>query len=287
MNSVLSLAEDKKLDRSWYVWLPGLTALVAAIYAASLAAMVGRWWTDPGASHGFLIPPLALYFVWNIRHRVLAFPAIPDNRGLFLISAGCLIFLLGKIGVGFFLSQCSLLVLIAGMILTFWGLGRLRVLLFPLVLLATMIPLPRWITSSVALPLQIFASQVSATLAQLLGVTVYQEGNQIQLAQTSLGVAEACSGLHSLGALMVAALLLGAIYCTHLHLRIILFVLSVPIAIGANVLRVTVTAVLADYQPEWAAGFYHSFSSWLIFLVGAACLWAVAKGFQFLSRRKL
>lgn len=116
--------------------------------------------------------------------------------------------------------------------------------------------------------MQLFASRVATDLAQALGVTVFRDGNIIHLAQISLGVAEACSGLSSLSAMVVASLLLGFLAEASIPGRILLLVLSVPLAIAVNVLRVSGTAVLADYQTEFALGFYHAFSGWLVFLVG-------------------
>ena len=189
----------------------------------------------------------------------------------------CLVFLLGKLAAEFFLARTSLVLLLAGLVWTFWGLGRLKTLAFPLVLLATMVPLPAIVYNAAAAPLQLFASSVATSLAQLLGVTVYRDGNVIHLANTALGVAEACSGLHSLSALMVASLLLGFLEEATVFGRVLLFLLSVPLAIAVNVLRVTGTAILADYRLEFALGFYHSFSGWLVFVLGFGLLWLVGK----------
>ena len=114
-------------------------------------------------------------------------------------------------------------------------------------------------------------------LAQALGVSIYRDGNIIQLASTSLGVAEACSGLSSLTALMVASLLLGFLVCSRLWTKVGLFVAAIPLAIAFNILRIAGTAVLADYHHEFAMGFYHSFSGWLVFVGGFGVLYGLAK----------
>jgi exosortase len=159
--------------------------------------------------------------------------------------------------------------------------ARLRTRAFPFLLLATMVPLPGIVYNALAAPLQLFASDIATRLAQLLGVTVYRDGNIIQLAYTSLGVVEACSGLNSLSALIIASLLLGYLICWRLLTRIFLLALSIPLAIAVNVLRVTGTAVLADYNQEFAMGFYHSFSGWLVFLVGFGALYVFARAIRF------
>ncbi len=111
----------------------------------------------------------------------------------------------------------------------------------------------------------------------MLGVSIYRDGNVIHLANTSLGVEEACSGLHSLSALIVASLLLGFLERASMLGRVLLCMLSIPLAIAVNVVRVTGTALLADYRLEYAMGFYHSFSGWLVFILGFGTLWALGK----------
>lgn len=266
------------------LWLKiGLVlSLIAVLYSGVIAALVSDWWSDPGASHGLLIPPLALYIAWLRRALTREQAARADSRGLLVVTLACLIFLAGKLGAEFFLSRVSLIVLIAGLLLTFWGLARLKTLTFPLVLLVTMIPLPAIVYNVLASPLQLFASDVSTQLLQAFGMPVYREGNVIHLAETSLGVAEACSGLRSLSSLVVLALLVGFLQTTRLRTRVALFLAAIPIAIGVNVLRVIGTAFLADYNQDLAMGFYHSFSGWLVFLGAFGLLWGVAKAMRFL-----
>ena len=147
-----------------------------------------------------------------------------------------------------------------------------------------MVPLPTLVYNAVSAPLQLFASDVSTSLAQLLGVAVYRDGNIIHLANISLGVEEACSGLNSLSALMVVSLLIGFLICPLMSVRVILFALSIPLSIAVNILRVTGTAIIADYHEQFALGFYHSFTGWLVFIGGFAILYSLAKGLNWLTR---
>lgn len=251
-------------------WLPSLlvVCLIVTLYSHVFAELASDWWNDPNASHGLLVPPLAAYIAWKRRRLTLAAPAELDWRGLFWIAAGCLVLLAGKLGAEYFLTRISIVVVLTGLVHTFWGKRRLRTLAFPLLLLATMVPLPVIVFNALAQPLQLFASQASTRIAQLLGTSVYQDGNVIQLASTTLGVEEACSGLRSLAALVVMALLVGFLQCTRPITRLILLALSLPIAVLVNVIRVSGTAIMADHNPELAMGFYHTFSGWLIFLLG-------------------
>lgn len=272
-------------------WLPlllpaaGIAGLIFALYASVLADLAYDWWTDPALSQGLLIPPLAFYIAWTRQKLTFSCPVIPDNRGLGLIAASCLLLLFGKLGAEFFLARISFVLLLTGLVWAFWGTARLRTLAFPFLLLATMVPLPVIVYNSVAGPLQLFASSIAARVAQALGATVYCDGNIINLAHITLDVERACSGLNSLSALMVASLLLGFLQCTRPVTRTVLFALSIPLAIVVNVLRVSGTALLADVNEQFAMGFYHSFSGWLVFLVGFGGLYGCTVALRSLMER--
>jgi exosortase len=254
-----------------------IVGLVGVLYAGVIPDLASDWWNESASSYGMLVPPIALYIAYLRREITFAIPAQPDLRGLGLISLACLVFLVGKLAGEFFLARVSIVLLLAGLAWTFWGFARFKTLFFPLVLLGTMVPLPAIVYNAVAAPLQLFASSVATDLAQTLGVSIYRDGNVIHLANTSLGVAEACSGLQSLPAMVVASLLLGFLEDAPVLGRILLFMLSIPLAIAVNVLRVTGTALLADYRLEFALGFYHMFSGWLVFVLGFGTLWLIGK----------
>jgi len=272
--SILQVTNFDPWDALVAFCLVGLSTVLFAAVAVDLAS---EWWTVDSASYGMLIPPTALYIAYLRRHITLGVPAKSDLRGLWLLALGCVVLVLGKLAAEFFLMRISLVVVLAGLTWTFWGLERLKTLAFPFVLLLTMVPLPTLVYNALAAPLQLFASRIATDLAQAMGVSAFRDGNVIQLANTSLGVEEACSGLHSLSALMVASLLLGHLENGTVPKRILLFLLSIPFAIAVNVLRVTGTALLADYKVELAMGFYHSFSGWLVFVAGFGVLWFAGK----------
>jgi exosortase len=259
-------------------WLaPSVAAgLVAALYSGTVPGLVLDWWTRPDFSHGLLIPPLALYLAWLRREEVLAAPAAEDSRGLLVVLAACVAFLAGKAGAEFFLTRVSLVILLAGLLWTFWGLERLKRLGFPLVLLATMVPVPAIVFNLLAAPLQLLASEAATRTLQGLGLAVYRDGNIIHLPEISLGVAEACSGLRSLFSLLVMALLVGYWRCRRPAARALLVLAAVPVAVGANVARIAATGLLADHNPQVAMGFYHYFSGWLLFLGGLGVLLLVS-----------
>lgn len=253
-----------------------LGGLVVLLYWDVIPGMAYIWWTDEAYSHGLLIPPLAGYVAWLNRDQILATPAAADSRGLILTAAGCAAHVLGRLGAEFFLTRVSLVIILAGIILTYWGAARLKQMSFSLVLLATMVPIPAIIYNKLAAPLQLFASWVASNTIEMLGVPIFRDGNVMHLSEISLGVAEACSGLRSISSLSVLALVLGYFICKTLPVRTFLFLLAFPVAIGVNVLRIVVTALFARADPALAEGFFHSFSGWVVFLVGFGLMYFLA-----------
>jgi exosortase len=275
--STAKIHGESNLDALAWIKITAIISLVAALYTAIILDLAEEWWTVDASSYGMLVPPITLYIAYMRRRSTLSIPAQSDLRGLWLVSVSCLVLLAGKLSAEFFLARISLVILLAGLTWTFWGFQRIKTLAFPFVLLGTMVPLPAIVFNTAAAPLQLFASSVATSLAQTLGVSIYRDGNVIHLANTSLGVAEACSGLNSLSALMVGSLLLGFLEDAAVLGRVLLFVLAVPLAIAVNVLRVSGTAILADYHMEFAMGFYHMLSGWLVFVLGFGLLWLTGK----------
>jgi exosortase len=255
-----------------------ISALLLVLYSTVLIDLAHDWWTDEGSSYGMLMPLMAGYVACMKRKQVLAEPIHEDGRALWLMASACLMFLVGRFGAEFFLSRLSFVLLLAALIWLFWGTARLRLLSFPLVLLATMVPLPTLIYNKIGIPLQLFASATAATIMQAFGASVYRDGNILELPGMTLGVAEACSGLRSIAALSVGALLVGYICCVSFRARLVLFLLAIPLAIALNVVRITGTAMLATQYESLATGFYHLFSGWLVFVVSVGILLLIARG---------
>ena len=275
--SATTVKQSLHVNTAAYLQMALLAIIVVALYRTVITDLAVEWWTEDASSYGMLVPPIALFIAFQRRRLTLAHPTEPDRRGIWLVGLACMVFLLGGLAAEFFLSRISFVLLLAGLTWTFWGWARFRTLLFPFVLLATMVPLPAIIFTAISSPLQLFASAIATNFAQWLGVSIYRDGNIIYLANTSLGVAEACSGLNSLSSMAVASLLLGFLEGPSGMGRILLFLFSIPLAVLVNVIRVTGTALLADYNPAFAMGFYHMFSGWLIFVVGFGMLWLLAK----------
>jgi exosortase len=184
--------------------------------------------------------------------------------------------LMGNLANEYFAMRFSILVVIGGIILFLLGKEFCNILLFPLLFLIFMIPIPSILMDQVSFPMQLFASKVAAKALYIIGIPALREGNIIQLANTSLEVVEACSGIRSLVSLLTLSVLFAYFSQKTFSKRVLLVVSALPVAIVANAARVTGTGMLAYYYGEAAAeGFFHGFSSWVIFVVGLLCLYVI------------
>jgi len=250
-----------------------LVALTAWLYAPIIVKLVNQWWSDPNFSHGFFVPLFSAFVLWQNRKRVRQAPRKPSLWGLPILLTALLMLILGVFGAELFLSRVSLIVLLVGTVVFFQGWQVLRAVLFPLLLLVLMVPIPAIIFSQITFPLQILASKLAAWSLPLLGVPVFREGNVINLPAMPLEVAEACSGIRSLMTLTTLAIMYGYLLEKRAAIRVILALASLPIAVLANGFRILGTGLLVQYwDPDKAEGFFHGFSGWLIFVVSILLL---------------
>jgi exosortase len=262
--------------------------LVILTYHRALAGLVDTWWRNPDFSHGFLVPVFAAYLIWTKKKALLEMRIAPSWSGVAVVAVGLIVMLLGSYGAAVFLSRASLVILLAGLVLSFAGWEFLRELRFALLVLFLAIPLPTIIFNQIALPLQIFASELASSLLTLFNVPVLRQGNIIQLAAMKLEVAEACSGIRSLVSLFTFAVFCGYFLEKTFLRRLVLALASVPIAIVANAVRIFGTGLCVQYwDPDKAQGFFHEFSGWVVFLVSLGCLLVVHRIMQlFLALRR-
>jgi exosortase len=251
---------------------------VCLVYWQVFQRLVDAWIVDGNYSHGFLILPIALYFVWERRADLAAAPIRPSWFGLVVFAGGILVLLAGLLGSELFLTRVSLLGTLAGIVLFLFGWKHLRILAFPLAFLLLMIPLPAIIFNKIALPLQLLASKAGEFAISTAGIPVLREGNVLILANTSLEVAEACSGIRSLVSLITLGLVYGYFVDSRGWVRTAIVLSTIPVAIVSNAFRVAGTGILAHWWgSEAAEGFFHEFSGWVVFVVAFLMILGIQK----------
>ena len=200
------------------------------------------------------------------------------TTGLVVVAGSMALLVAGLLGAELFLSRVSLIGAVAGSILFLFGWQRLRIMLFPLAFLLLMVPLPALIFNKIAFPLQLVASHVGERTISSLDIPILREGNVLILANATLEVAEACSGIRSLVSLITLGLVYGYFIDHRLWVRLLIVASTVPVAIIANGARVAGTGMAAHWIGEEAAqGFFHQFSGWIVFVVAFAMILLVQR----------
>jgi exosortase len=283
------------------LWKPlAVAAALAFAYYSVLAKLGYDWWTDENYTHGLLIPAVIGYILWLERERLArAFGKPAGFWGGLLVVLAILGLWVGTAGAELYVQRLSLVLMLAGITIYFWGWRLLRLLAVPFVLLVLAIPIPAIIFNKIAFPLQIFASKCAVWAMRLFDIPVLRQGNVIELMPRGaretkkLEVVEACSGIRSLMTLLTLAVVFA--YFTRPRSKggdgggwlpnfksygfwraVILVASAVPIAILTNALRVSGTGVLSHYYgTEVADGFFHTFSGWVVYIVAFLLLFAV------------
>ena len=274
------------LKWKFFLLLVVLLGLFGWAYAPTMGEFVSIWDREPDYSHGFLVPLVAGYFLWRRREewRKTAFRYTPAGWVVVVLALG--IFIIGTAGAEYFTARCSLVFLLFGLAWTFGGRPILRLAWFPIAYLLFMIPIPYVVYYSATFPMQLLATKAAGTGLEIIGVPHRMQGNIILLPEYSLEVAEACSGLRSL----VSLLALGAAYARltqpTIAWQLVLFVLTVPIALAANIFRVWANALGAyAISPKVAEDFLHEFSGIIVFVFSFIALFIIGGIFYWWQRR--
>lgn len=248
---------------------------IGAVYATIIPGMVSDWYNDPNYSHGFLVPVISAYFLSQNWAELKSAPVRPSNVGLLVVVGSLLILMAGYIGTEYFTMRSSLVFLVAGIVLYWFGWAVLRLTSLPIAFLIFMVPIPYIVYDALAFPLKLLVTKASVAVLKFLSIPVVREGNIIMFPQTVLEVADACSGLRSLMSLVTLAVALAFITQKSSLKRSILIVSAVPVAIVTNMFRVIVTGVLARFYGAAAAeGFFHEFAGMAVFAVAMIILFS-------------
>jgi len=241
-------------------------ALLFVVYGPILYYMVLHWHDVADYSHGFLIAPLALYFAWERQPKLRRARIEPSWWGLVPLALSTLTLVVGRLGVELMNMRVSFVLALMGIVLLLLGRQVFRILAFPLFFLFLMVPLPQSLVNVVAFPLQLTAADWAVDLLYQLRIPALREGNIIHLPNTTLFVAEACSGLRSLMALVTLGVVFAYFFRKSWGERILIVLSAIPIAIIVNALRVTITGILTYRFGEKAAeGAIHEFQGLITF----------------------
>jgi exosortase len=261
-------------------------AVVLAVFAVALlwaywptlGELARRWSNDPQYSHGYLVPAFALVLLWLRRQQLLTVTFGFRWWGLPLCVGGAVLRFLGAYFYFDWLDAASLLPFLAGVAVLLGGKQALRWSWPSIAFLAFMIPLPFRLEVAAAVPLRRLATQISTYTLQTIGLPAISEGNVIILENARIGVVEACSGLSMLVIFFALSIALTLLIERIWWEKLVLVVSAVPIAVIANVTRITVTGILHEtVGSEIADRFFHDLAGWFMMPLALGMLWLELK----------
>ncbi len=274
----------------WYLVLFGILAVL--LYSSTLIELAALWARNEDYNHGFLIIPVSAYLVWQRRRQLMRQPLHSSPLGLMVLSLWAVFYLLGVGAQILMFECCSLIMFLLGALLFTAGVRFTRVVLFPVVFLVLMVPIPAEVYTLLTAPLQAVTTGLSAHILNLIDIPVLREGNLIHLPNYSMQVVVACSGIRSLLSIVALSLLMGYLLFTSNVERALLLSLSVPVAMIGNILRITAAGfIVYRFSPGMAEGFPHTMAGLVTFILSFVLLlggvflvrWIERKRMQYMS----
>jgi exosortase len=242
-------------------------------YGPTLLGLARRWGTNPQYSHGYLVPMFAVALLWMRRAELKDGVGQGSWWGLAVLGCGVALHLAGTYLYYDWLAEVSLLPTLAGLCLCLGGVKTFRWAWPAILYLAFMLPLPHRLEVALAFPLQRLATLTSSYLLQTLGFSAVAEGNIIVMENARLGIVEACNGLGMLVTFFALATAVAMVIKRPWLDRGLVILSAVPIAVVANVIRITATGVLAEtVGQQWADLVFHDLAGWLMMPLALALL---------------
>lgn len=265
-----------------------ILALIGIAFFQGIGEMVKLWDKREEYSHGYMIPVITLFLIWQKKELLEKKEFSGSWYGFWVCAIGLSVFLLGEVSTIAAIVQYALLIVIFGLLLALLGKDGFKLLWVPLVYLAFMIPLPPLIFFKLSGALQLVSSELGVAIIRLLGISVFLEGNVIDLGEYKLQVVEACSGLRYLFPLMSFGFVFAYYFKAPLWLKAALFLSTIPITVLMNSFRIGVIGVMVEYWGEGMAdGFLHDFEGWVIFMACTAILVGEIWAFKFFCRQNV
>jgi exosortase len=235
--------------------------------------LVQTWLHHSDNSHGILVPLVSAYFIWQKKGELTLKKISNSSWGAIILAISMGLYLLNYAGAIAVVSRAMIVSSLIGLVIFTLGKEIFSILTFPLLFLFFMVPVPDSILGLVSFPLQLFATKVSTFFLQAFSVPAYREGNMLYFSQTHLEVAEACSGIRSIMSFGMLSFVFAYMMNKIWWKRIVLVLSTIPLALFANIVRVTGTGILAHFFGDKVArDFLHEFSGLAVFAFGFVVL---------------
>ncbi|MES9906380.1 MAG: VPLPA-CTERM-specific exosortase XrtD [Sedimenticola sp.] len=248
-------------------------SLLAYAYWDGVTDMLYRWNSKEEYGYAYFLPLISAWLIWQRRNDLAQIEFRPSWIGIGVVLIAGLFFFLGGVATTFTLVQYSLVLCLLGLAYALMGWNAFKLVAGPLFLLFFIVPFPTFFYNTLSGQLQLVSSEIGVAVIRLFGISVYLEGNVIDLGSYKLQVVEACSGLRYLFPLVSIAYLAAYLYTVEMWKRVVVFLSSIPITVLMNSFRIGVIGWLVDrWGIEQADGFLHDFEGWVIFMACTAIL---------------
>lgn len=269
----------------WAVIL-ALLPILGAVYWQGLTFMVGHWDREE-YSHGYLIPFIVLFLIWQKKDVLERLEFGGAWLGLAGVALGIFVFVAGELSTLYTVVQYGFFITLAGAVLAWLGWQPFAVVAVPLLIAVFMVPLPDFLYNNLSAQLQLVSSELGVWFIRLFGISVFLEGNVIDLGTMKLQVVEACDGLRYLFPLMTLAFIVAYFYKGAFWKRVVLFLSSIPITIFMNSLRIGIIGVTVEFWgQDMAEGFLHDFQGWAVFMASFGVLLLLVCVLTFVPREE-
>jgi len=260
-------------DRAKLVFLVLSGALIVVAYWHTFAWFVDRWFAAKDYYHCPLVPAIIAYLLWRKREELAGATQRLCSPGLLLLAFGLLLHLAAmRVGVRF-VSGVSLPIVGAGFVLSVFGpeVLRLTAIAYPLALF--LVPYPQHMMAMIAMPMQLWSATAAALIGKGMGLPVIHSGINLTMNDFTFVVAQECSGINSLQALLLTAFIAIHLMAMSLGRKAALLLSVLPIVFIANSVRVASVLVTAQFfGPHVATGFFvHGFSDIVVYMVAFIC----------------
>lgn len=252
----------------WHYVLAAAAVVALLLMFRGTFSYLAQQWQREEYSHGWMIPLLAAFLVWQRRREIESVAFTGSWSGVALVLAGMALYFIGALASITTIDAYALVIVIIGAALAWLGWRAFALVRVPLLLLFLMNPIPNFFYANLSSTLQLWSSRIGVGVIRLFGISVFLEGNVIDLGNYQLQVAEACSGLRYLFPLMTLGVIIGYLFRGRMWMRWFIVLSAAPITVLMNSFRIGVIGVLVDlYGTAQAEGFLHLFEGWVVFML--------------------
>jgi exosortase len=260
--------------------------ILGIFYYNTFGWLIESWLNNIYYSHGFLVPIISGYIIWNMRNELAGIEKMQSQSGLAILAGGILLQGLAVMWTIRFLSGVSLVITISGIILYLYGWEFTKKIMFPVMFLFLMVPLP--FVDTIAPPLQTVSAVGTSNVANLLGIPVQRDGLVLNTTGGAFEVGLPCSGLRSVISLLTIGIIFAYILEGGMTMKFAIIGLTIPLALAGNILRITSMLAVANmYGQQAAMNYFEGFSNLVLFSIALLGLFITGRCFGRLKFKKI